>query len=124
MEKSTHGICALGNRVRAGDEMNAGNCMNEEVSGEPFAVVGKAAPPEKPLRTEWPLGRPHQELVPIYGLLARIRRNRINPGATWRIAVPMRFDVIHVAQLAGIVDLLGACIHDRAHALAADLHNA
>src|SRR5208337_1614230 len=87
-------------------------------------VIPVAAPTEEARRIEGALWRAIEPSVPIDGLLAGVRRNRIHPGAAVAIPVPRRLDGVHLPQLAGIPDLLRFGIENRTHALAADLTDA
>src|SRR5579862_1840364 len=75
------GLRALRGFVGAGDEVNAGNQVDEEIAAEAFAVVGKAAPTEEADGIEGVLGSADQERVPVNRLFAGVGRYGINPGA-------------------------------------------
>src|SRR3954470_2822294 len=107
MKQPAGGLGPFGYGVDTGDEADAGNQVNKQVSRQSLAVIGEAAPAEKPHWVKRPLGRIAQESVPINRLLACIRRNRIDPRAAWRVAVPVTLNVIHIAQLASVIQLFG-----------------
>src|SRR5712671_5726934 len=98
--------------------------MHEEIAGQAFAVVLETAPAEETDRVERPFQRAIEESVPVNRLFACIRRNGVNPGAAGAVAVPESFDGRDFSQLAGVVDLFGFGVEDRADALAAHLDHA
>src|SRR5260370_6509661 len=122
-EKSAAGLSSFRHRIGAGDEMNTRDCVDKEVSWQTFSVVGKTSPAEEPFRAERTLGRAIQECVPVDGLLARVRRNGIDPGPARRIAVPVGLNVTHLTELARIINFLSLGINNGADSLASNLHN-
>ncbi len=98
--------------------------MDEQIAGQAFAVIGEAAPAEESRRVKRPLRRAHQKSIPVDGLLAGVRRNRINPCATRRVAVRRSLDVEHVAKRPRRIDSPRLLIDDGTHALAAHLQDA
>src|SRR5581483_2400521 len=111
-------------RVRAGDEMNARDQMHEQVTGQPFSIIAKAAPAEESNGIERPLRRAIQECIPVDRLLTGVRRDGINPGATGRIAVPIGNDVEYLSQFSGIVYFFCLRVENRTHALTPHLYDA
>ena len=97
--------------------------MNEKISGQALAVIRETAPPEEPFRTERPLGRAIKERRPVNRLLVRVRRDGIDPRAARRIAVPMGFDVIHVAKSSRVENFFCLSVNNGRNPLTADLHN-
>ncbi len=117
-------VSAAGNSVDAADALNAGEQVYEKVAGHALAVVGEAAPAEETLRIEGPFGRVAQPRLPVDGLRARIRGNWIHPCAGRGIAIGVGFDLGHLAEPAGLVNLRSFLEHDIADALAAGLKDA
>src|SRR5580693_3038073 len=124
VEEPAGRLRALGGRVRSGDEVDSGNQVNEQVAAQALAVVGEAAPAEKTHRIERPLGRAAKKRGPVDRFLTGVWRDGINPGPAGAVAVPIRLDRGHLAELARVVDLFGFGIKNRANALAADLDDA
>src|SRR5208337_4297256 len=79
---------ALGRRIGAGHNVNAGEQVNEQVARQTGPVILVAAPPEKSRRIEGALGSTVEPGVPVDGLLAGVRRNRIYPGPAVGVPVP------------------------------------
>src|SRR5580658_361528 len=100
MEESAAGLRALRRGVGAGDEVDSGNQVNEQVAAQALAVVGEAAPAEKTYRIEGPLGSAAEKRVPVDRLLTRVGRNGINPSAAGAVAVPIGLDGGDLAELA------------------------
>src|SRR5437667_4865450 len=98
--------------------------MDEKVSRQAFSVVRKTTPAEKSFRAERTFGRAIEECIPVNSLLARVRRNGIDPGSARRIAVPMGLDMTHLAELARIINFLSLGINNGADPLASHLHDA
>src|SRR5437763_14613473 len=113
MEQSSGGLRSFGHRVGSGDELNTRHEVDEQIACEAFAVIGETAPAEKPHWIELPLGRVPEESIPIDGLLARIRRNWVDPRAAWRVAVPVTLNVIHLAEFPAVEEILRLRINDR-----------
>src|SRR3954470_9140220 len=112
VKESAGGLGPFGYGVDTGDEADTENQVKKQVSRQSLAVIGEAAPAEKPHRVKRPLRRIAEESIPINRLLARIRRNRIDPRAAWRVAVPVTLNVIHIAKLATVIQLFGLRVHD------------
>src|SRR5580700_1958886 len=98
--------------------------MNEQVSGQPLAVVGEAAPTEKSCCVEGPLRRPDEKLVPVDRLLTGVGRNWINPCSARRVTIRRALDVEHVTERSRGIKLVRFFINNGTYALAAYLHNA
>ena len=124
VEQAAGGHGALRGLVDAGDELNAGEQVNEEIAAEALAVVGEAAPAEEADGIEGDFGSVAEERVPVDGLFAGVGRNGIDPGAAGRIAVPVSVDGEDFAEFAGIVNLFGLGVEDGTDALAADRDHA
>src|SRR5579862_5651169 len=92
VEEAARGHGTLRGLIDAGDEVNAGEQVDEEIAAESLAVVGEAAPAEEADGIEVVGRRAADESLPIDGLRAGVRRNGINPGAAGRVAVPIRID--------------------------------
>src|ERR1700736_6236908 len=80
---------ALRGLFGAGDEVNAGDQVNEKISSKAFAIIGVAAPAEEADGIESVLGRVSKKRIPIDSFFAGIGGNGIDPGAAGRIAVPV-----------------------------------
>src|SRR5580704_14464259 len=92
VEEPAARLRALGNRVGAGDEVDSGNQVNEQIAAEALAVVGEAAPAEKARGIERPLRRSAKKCIPVDCLLAGVGRNGINPRSAGTVAVPICLD--------------------------------
>ena len=115
---------ALRGSVDAGDELDAGEQVHEQISAESLAVVGEAAPAEEADGIEGELGRVAEEGIPVDGLFTGVGRNGIDPGAAGRVAIPVSVDGEDFAQFAGIVNLFRFRVEHGTHALAADSDHA
>ena len=122
--EASAGLGALGGLFRAGDEVDSGNQMDEEITAQAFAIIGVAAPAEEADGIEGALGRGAEEGVPVDGFFAGVGRNGLDPGAAGGIAVPVSVDGEDLAELAGIVNLFGFGVKDGADTLAADCDHA
>ncbi len=98
--------------------------MHEQVPGKALAVVAETPPAKKAHGIERPFRRRPQKRIPVDGLLAGIRRNGINPGASGRVAVPLRVNGVHLAQPSRGKNLSRLGVEDGADALAAGLEDA
>src|SRR5438105_142234 len=123
-EKPASGLGALRDRVRSGDEMDARNQVNKEVTRQAFAIICKAAPAEESNGVKGTFGRTIQKSIPINRLFAGVRGNRVDPSAARAVAVRIRLDHANVAKLPRVEDFLGFCVEDTANSLAANLQDA
>src|SRR5580704_8146364 len=89
VEEPAARLRALGDRVGAGDEVDSGNQVNEQIAAEALAVVGEAAPAEKARGIERPRRRSAKKCIPVDCLLAGVGRNGINPRSAGTVAVPI-----------------------------------
>src|SRR5580698_6355640 len=95
--------------------------MHIKIARHAFAVVRETSPAKEPHHVEWALWSISQESLPIDILLARVRRNGIDPSARGRVAVGMTFNVGNLAQPSRRINLLRLPVNDFAHSLAARL---
>ena len=70
-----------------GDEMDARNQVNKEVTRQAFAIICKAAPAEESNGVKGAFGRTIQKSIPINRLFAGVRGNRVDPSAARAVAV-------------------------------------
>src|SRR5262249_53526964 len=105
VEESAARTCPRRRRVGAGDEVDAGRQVREEIATESLSVVGETAPTEEANRIEGLLWGAPQERIPIDGLLAGIRRDGIDPRAAGGVTVPISVDGINVPEFAGVINL-------------------
>ena len=91
------GISPAGHGVDPRDALDAGEQMHKQVAGDALSVFFEAAPAEESHRVERHRRRIAQKRLPIDGLRAGVRRNRIDPGSRWRIAVRVALDQAHFA---------------------------
>src|ERR1700685_1877614 len=92
MVKTSGGFPALRGFFCAGDEVNPGNQMDEEITAQALAIVGKAAPAEEADGIEGTLGRIAEEGIPVDGFFAGVRRNGVCPGTAGSIGAPVGID--------------------------------
>ena len=98
--------------------------MHKKIAGQAFPIIRKATPPEEASRVKRTLRSADEKLVPVDGLLARVRRNGIDPRAARRVAVRRAFDEEHIAEGSRCIKFASLLVDDGTHALAANLHDA
>src|SRR5262249_53485096 len=86
--------------VRAGNEMDAGKQVDEEIAAKSLSIISEAAPAEETLGIERTFWRVAQEGVPVDRFLAGVGRNRIDPGAGGRVAIPIGVNAEDLAEFA------------------------
>src|ERR1700733_13960516 len=98
--------------------------MNEQISAQAFAIVGKAAPAEEAGGIEGTLRRWPQKGFPVDRCFRSIWWNRVFPSASGRVAIGIAFNRIYLPKPSRVVDLFALGEEDRTHPLGAGLHDA
>ena len=98
--------------------------MDEEVASDARSVVLIVAPTEEANRVEGAFGGSSQKTVPINIFRRGVERKRVLPSSDRGVAIPPRFDHVHLADGARGDEILGLLIDDGTDALRADLKDA